>query len=56
VCTVDQWEWEFTNAAGGLPIPFISPNFDRRVRLSDVGGLMPGEVYNVRVRPLFSNG
>ncbi len=56
VCTVDQWEWEFTNAAGGLPIPFISPNFDRRVRLSDVEGLMPGEVYNVRVRPLFDTG
>ncbi|MGF1566129.1 MAG: T9SS type A sorting domain-containing protein [Flavobacteriales bacterium] len=56
VCTTSQWEWEFTNAAGGLPIPFISANFDRRVRLSDVEGLMPGEVYNVRVRPLFANG
>ena len=56
VCTVQQWEWEFTNAAGGLPITYFSPNFDRRIRLNWVPGLMAGEVYNVRVRPVFASG
>ena len=55
VCTVHQWEWEFTNAAGGLPITFVSANSSRVIRLSDVDGLAPGTVYNVRVRPLFTN-
>ncbi len=55
VCTVNQWEWEFTNAAGGLPIQYVSANSSRVIRLSDVEGLAPGTVYNVRVRPLFTN-
>lgn len=57
VCTVQQWEWEFVPVEGiSLPIVFVSTNFDRRVRLSDVDGLEPGNVYNVRTRPLFATG
>ncbi len=57
ICTTQEWEWEFVNTNGiQLPITHLSGGPSRFVRLVDVPGLQPGDVYDVRVRPVFPTG
>jgi hypothetical protein len=57
ICTTAEWEWEFVNTNGiQLPVVHLSGGPSRFVRLLDVPGLQPGDVYDVRVRPVFPTG
>ncbi|MCH2197546.1 MAG: T9SS type A sorting domain-containing protein [Flavobacteriales bacterium] len=57
VCGVVDWTWEFVNTDGSqLPIIHLRGASNRYMRISDVAGLVEGAVYEVRVKPEFSNG
>ena len=55
VCGGDKWEWTFT-ADGQLPIVKTRNSSNRFLRLSSVGGLLPGTAYDVTVRAGYPNG
>ena len=55
VCGGDKWEWTFT-ADGQLPIVYTRNSANRFIRLSNVGGLLPGTSYDVTVRAGYPNG
>jgi hypothetical protein len=57
ICSTIDWTWEFVNTDGSqLPITHQRGASNRFLRLSDVPGLAPGAVYQVRVKPEFANG
>lgn len=57
VCSTIDWTWVFVNTDGSqLPITHQRGSNNRFLRLSDVPGLQPGAVYQVTVKPEFSNG
>jgi hypothetical protein len=57
VCSTVNWTWRFVNTDGSqLPITHLRGSNNRFLRLSDVPGLQPGAVYEVTVKPEFSNG
>ena len=57
ICGALDWEWEFTNTDGTqLPITWLRGSTDRFFQLSAVGSLVPGAVYEARVRPIFASG
>lgn len=57
ICSTVDWTWEFVNTDGSeLPIVHQRGASNRFMRLSDVPGLQPGAVYEVRVKPEFANG
>ena len=57
VCSTVDWTWVFVNTDGSqLPITHQRGTSNRFLRLSDVPGLQPGAVYEVTVKPEFSNG
>ena len=55
VCGGDKWEWTFT-ADGQLPVVYTRNSANRFIRLSNVGGLLPGTQYDVTVRAGYPNG
>lgn len=55
-CGVTDWEWTFTNQAGGLPITHMRGNSNRYLRLSSVAGLEPGASYDVTATGVYPNG
>jgi hypothetical protein len=57
VCSTVDWTWVFVNTdQSQLPITHQRGSSNRFLRLSDVPGLQPGAVYEVQVKPEFSNG
>lgn len=57
ICSTVDWTWEFVNTDNSqLPIIHQRGASNRFLRLSDVPGLAPGAVYQVRVKPEFANG
>ena len=55
VCGSDKWEWTFT-ADGQLPVVYTRNSANRFIRLSNVGGLLPGTQYDVTIRAGYPNG
>jgi hypothetical protein len=57
VCGAVDFEWEFTRTdVPELPIYKLRQAANRFIQLSTIPGLVPGGVYNVRVRPIFASG
>jgi hypothetical protein len=55
VCGVIDWTWEFVNTDGSqLPIVQSRGIANAFIRLNTITGLVPGAVYEVRVRPEFN--
>ena len=57
VCGSSDWEWSFVRTdITEFEILKLSGSTNRWLRLSSVGGLVPGATYDVKCRPIYPNG
>jgi hypothetical protein len=55
VCGASNYQWEFTQTAPltGLPFTANGVGVNRFINLAAISGIVPGETYSVRIRPMF---
>ena len=57
VCGSSDWEWSFVRTdIAEFEILKLTGSTNRWLRLSSVGGLVPGATYDVKCRPIYPNG
>ena len=57
VCGSSDWEWSFVRTdITEFEITKLTGSTNRWLRLSSVGGLVPGATYDVKCRPIYPNG